>query len=251
MPDPKEDILPRQESAPPETIPSPYPAVPPSLPDFNKGYLFNEAREISVAAPGEETENESEDTQLTDIVYSGSIITGDIKRGLLVFSQAPRSPVRSSSMRPPPTGGFTQLTGGEKKSQQVMVGDDVSGYKVQEIHPDRIIFAKNGQTVEKSLYDAEKKRTIAPKIRREIDVPQQIPPPDQIQPPLPGQMPEPATGATDSRNDQRIPQTKSSSLRSEGSPALRRPRPQSADNPIPTGLRIPVGNIPPPPEGAQ
>jgi len=77
-----------------------YPAVPPALPDLNKGYLFNEERVLEGAgdAAGMEETGDGTDTLVVDmdtVFYAGSIIIGDIRKGLVTFPAA-ATPVRKT-----------------------------------------------------------------------------------------------------------------------------------------------------------
>ena len=144
-----------------------YPAVPPALPDLNKGYLFNEERTLEGAADaagtdeGEETA-ESLVVDMETVFYAGSIIIGDVRKGLVTFP-AVAPPVRKTA-RLQQKAGAAPPPGPQKQRNymQLVAGDSFSGYKVTAVEADRIIFQKGEETVEKLLNDPKKSRIAAP-----------------------------------------------------------------------------------------
>lgn len=145
------------------------PVVPGILPDFKDGYLFNQERMLASDEPlpvAEEEESEVEDmtgivAKMGDVSYAGSIIADNFSRALIVYTEAAKSATpaqrtsRSSKVKAPvPEGG--------EKHAQLEVGDLLDGYQVAEILPDKLIFTKGDETVEKMLYDPEKKRQAPP-----------------------------------------------------------------------------------------
>jgi len=142
------------------------PQVPVLMPDLNTGYLFNAQRSIT-EQEGEEAASDESDVQgqsqvnMESLVYAGSIIIGDLRKGMVSFSLQEEAPTptaprrRGSPMvrRPAPKADMQYATVDE--------GDDFYGFKVASVQPDRIIFSKNGTNVEKMLYDPDKERTVA------------------------------------------------------------------------------------------
>lgn len=142
-----------------------YPEVPVSLPNLEIGYLFNEARMLE----SDETEEGDEDAleaeagegeeviDITNVTFIGSIISDSMTKALVSYQ------VSGKSIR---------RTRGRARSQPIQsvkyahlkIGDPFAGYKVEEITPDKIVFAKGGNKVEKNLYDPSKKRENAPPI---------------------------------------------------------------------------------------
>ena len=142
-----------------------YPAVPPALPDLNKGYLFNEERMLEGAdAAGMEETGEGADNLVVDmetVFYAGSIIIGDIRKGLVTFPVA-ATPVRKTA-RPQQTGAAPASAPQKPRNYvQLVAGESFSGYKVIAVEADRIIFQKGEETVEKLLNDPKKSRIAAP-----------------------------------------------------------------------------------------
>ncbi|MBU0964759.1 MAG: hypothetical protein KKA54_00125 [Proteobacteria bacterium] len=140
-----------------------YPPVPVALPDFNKGYLFNEERMIESAAVdnGDATEEDSTGptVDMDTVFYAGSIIIGEVHKGLVTYpspkAAAPlnrKIPARKAA--PPPVR--------ERNYAQLAVGESFSGYKVVEVEADRIVFQKGPDTIEKILNDPKKTRIAAP-----------------------------------------------------------------------------------------
>jgi hypothetical protein len=138
-----------------------YPPVPVALPDLNKGYLFNEERMIEGAA-GENGGGTEEDltepsVDMDTVFYAGSIIIGEMRKGLVMFPPAKmpvptrRTPTKQAPA--PPT---------ERNYVQLGVGETFSGYNVVAVEPDRIVFQKGADTIEKILNDPKKTRIAAP-----------------------------------------------------------------------------------------
>lgn len=156
------------------------PPVPGVLPDLKDGYLFNPERMLAGAAPppaaGEEKVDEASAenapgiaAKIADVTYAGSIIADNFSRAIIVYTEAAKSKAkapaqpasRSSKATRTPAAAPAAASGGEKHAQ-LEVGDMLDGYKVSEIQPDKIVFTKDGDTVEKLLYDPDKKRQAPP-----------------------------------------------------------------------------------------
>jgi hypothetical protein len=144
-----------------------YPAVPPALPDLNKGYLFNEERSLEGAADAagaDETEEGAADSPVVDmetVFYAGSIIIGETRKGLVTFP-TPAIPARKTVR--PQKGAAPAAAAPQKQRNyaQLVAGDSFSGYKVIAVEADRIVFQKGEETVEKLLNDPKKSRIAAP-----------------------------------------------------------------------------------------
>jgi hypothetical protein len=138
-----------------------YPPVPISLPDLNKGYLFNEERMIEGAA-GENADGTEEDStgpsvDMDTVFYAGSIIIGEMRKGLVMFPPAKMPvPTRRTPTKQAPAPPK------EKNYAQLGIGETFSGYKVVAVEPDRIVFQKGADTIEKILNDPKKTRIAAP-----------------------------------------------------------------------------------------
>lgn len=127
------------------------PTTPASPPDFNQGYLFNAERSLAAdgGAKGQKAQN-AVNVGWDKVQYNGSIITGTETKALLSYPQGGQ-----------PSGGSGLVAGGAMGAQgflRVVVGDTVNGYKVTEILPGRIVFAKGDQKISKSLYEKGKQR---------------------------------------------------------------------------------------------
>ncbi|MBA3015954.1 MAG: hypothetical protein KKD63_13760 [Proteobacteria bacterium] len=148
------------------------PTAPATLPDLKVGYVFNQERMLGGDEPlpdekkeedeGEYNENAQGITAtIEEITFVGSIIADAFSRALILYpSQSlggPATPAsRSSRSKSPPPGA------GAEEHAQLEVGDKISGYEVAEILPDKLIFAKGDETVEKLLFDPEKTRQAPP-----------------------------------------------------------------------------------------
>lgn len=152
------------------------PVVPGDLPDLRDGYLFNQERALAGAEPppSEEGTVDQEanplgiEASIDEVIYTGSIITEATSRALIVYPAAAKAKAktapplpqasRSSRSKPPPAVSSSE---GEEHAR-LEVGDVLDGYEVAEILPDKLIFTKGEETVEKLLHDPEKKRLAPP-----------------------------------------------------------------------------------------
>lgn len=133
------------------------PAVVAPLPDVNKGYIFSEKREVEKDVPvgtGKDDLAEQGPDLLASVVYSGSVIAGDLRRALVLYQEQPALPRRLPSGR---SQAPTSSPGAIQK-KQLNQGDRFLGYLVEAIEADRIVFAKGERKVEKFLYDRDKQR---------------------------------------------------------------------------------------------
>ncbi len=154
-------VTPRSPAAQPPV------AVPPAaaaLPNLEKGYLFNPERNLTgTDNTAAEKLNGANDlgiqTNISKVTYTGSIIGDNFKVAILTIP-APKTRFRPSlqnrfnprnRFRPPRNHSAV-------KNLRVKEGDLLSGYKVTAITPEKIIFEKDGDKVEKLLYDPDKKR---------------------------------------------------------------------------------------------
>lgn len=144
------------------------PHVPALMPDLNTGYLFNKQRS-NTAQGGEDATSGgpaslgSSPVDMDTLVYAGSIIIDNLRRGMVSFSlkSGPGVPAdlhrlpgrRPMVARPTPKAGMQYAT--------VNQGDDFYGFKVASVQPDKIIFVKSGTQIKKMLYDPNKKRTVS------------------------------------------------------------------------------------------
>lgn len=166
----------RSEAPPVEKVPGDEPGrfnppVVTPLPDVNKGYVFSEKREFVKDAPpepGKSAQVEQGPDPLASVLYSGSVIVGNLRRALVSYQEQSRETAR----RPPPGRGSTPAAAqGTVRNKQLHQGDSFLGYVVATIEPDRIVFAKGELKVEKFLYDRNKKRLAAPEPSRRETAP--------------------------------------------------------------------------------
>lgn len=159
---------PAAEAAPMAKVKAMQPVVPAILPDLKSGYLFNPERMLAGAEPQpaeEPVKQEEVDSNklgitasIGEVTYAGSIITDAFSRALILYppAKAAAQPAMSkSSKRKAPAAAAP--AGGEEHAQ-IGVGDILDGYEVAEILPDKLIFKKGEETIEKLLRDPEKKR---------------------------------------------------------------------------------------------
>ena len=160
-----------------------YPQPPAVLPDLREGYLFNEARQLAAADEDtEETTPEPEEpsvaVDMETLEYVGSIIVGAVKKGMVAFVEktpASRKPLRPQRRAPAATRRFppqtaAKKTGGKgrakKKYATLKEKDEFYGYTVALVAPDRMVFTKGEESIEKLLYDPAKERLVPPAIVR-------------------------------------------------------------------------------------
>ncbi len=138
-----------------------YPAVPGTLPDLNDGYLFNKDRFLDESDLEDEAPNSfgADTIDMEALVYSGSIIIGDLRKALVAYQEkAPvvqrgaRRNVRSRNQRKPKPAKGAYI------HKQLEVGELFMGYRVARIEDDSILFEKGSEKIEKFLFDASKKR---------------------------------------------------------------------------------------------
>jgi len=152
------------------------PVVPGVLPDLKSHYLFNPERMLAGGAetmPTAESDSGDEasgntqgiNASMGEVTYVGSIIADQFSRALILYpaakSKAPAQPApsKSSKSKPPPS---TPSKSGDEEHAKLEVGDVLDGYTVAEILPNKIIFTKGEESVEKLLYDPGKKRQAPP-----------------------------------------------------------------------------------------
>jgi len=176
------------------------PKAPPKLPDLKVGYIFNQERmlggdESPPVAQANEEEADNQNAQgisasIDEITFVGSIIADGFTRALVLYpaasdtragQSAPKASKASKGKAPSPPGGGAPAAGGPEEHARLELGDKISGYEVAEILPDKLIFSKGDETVEKLLFDPAKKRQ-APPMRPGSGPPGGGPP----RPPTPG-----------------------------------------------------------------
>jgi hypothetical protein len=139
------------------------PPVVAPLPDVNAGYVFSEKRKYEKDDPASAAKVAPVDQgpdPLTSLLYSGSLIAGNLRRALVTYQELPREADRS---RPPTGRGPAPAPAqGATQNKQLNQGDRFLGYVVASIEPDRIVFEKGDRKVEKFLYDQGKKRMAPP-----------------------------------------------------------------------------------------
>ena len=170
------------------------PKVPLALPDLKQGYLFNEERAVEEEIPEpEEEEFHGNDLGLNakvdDIQFSGAVIGASFKVALISYPEAARPKKMGSKRLGRSAKSIAKRGRGGMKNARVKEGDLVNGYKVAAIYPDKIVFEKGKDTIEKFLYDPEKKRIIPKRASRTA------PPPGRAARPGIGVPPPPPGGA--------------------------------------------------------
>lgn len=140
------------------------PQVPVLMPDLNTGYLFNPQRSFAEEEGEEPASDEvlagaASQLNMETLFYVGSIIVGDLRKGMVSFSMQEE---RATSPLPGRRGRTIARRRVPAKTSMeyatVDEGEDFYGYKVVSVQPDRIVFSKNGKNVEKLLYDPDKER---------------------------------------------------------------------------------------------
>jgi hypothetical protein len=143
--------------------------VPQPLPDLHKGYVFNVDRlfeEKVEPEEGEAKEGKSIDDDMyidiDSVSYTGSIISESTHKAIVSYSPAQprgfaaRRRTTRGSIRPSAPGRTG--TSSSIKYATLETGDVFNGYKVISIDPEKIVFERDDEKIEKLLYDPEKKR---------------------------------------------------------------------------------------------
>lgn len=143
------------------------PTLSPDMPDFKVGYLFNEQRvleEDKGPAPVPEEENLAGNdlgiqTNINETTYSGAIIGDTFKKAIITFTPAPEpAATKGKTSRLSRRTQTPKKSSGALQTTQLEEGDLISGYKVASIGPDKIVFTKAEEVIEKYIYDPNKKR---------------------------------------------------------------------------------------------
>jgi hypothetical protein len=141
--------------------------VPQPLPDLHKNYLFNVDRVLEIEEEAESVDEQAGtgtdidvDVDIENVNYVGSIITKDVHKAIISYTLSP--PRGFASRRRTTRGPAAPPRGAQassnSKHEQLKIGDTFSGYKVTVIDPDKIVFEREGEKVEKFLHDPAKKR---------------------------------------------------------------------------------------------
>ena len=144
-----------------------YPRPSAPLPDVLDGYLFNAERMLA-GESAEESEGPTEidllSIDMEKILYTGSIIIGDLRKGMLSYSIADSSVKKTAVASRRTTRRSPRRSDDDKTKRHIVVeqGRNFAGYKVVAVEPERIVFEQDGEKIEKFLYDPSKKRIIAP-----------------------------------------------------------------------------------------
>lgn len=151
------------------------PAVVDPLPDINKGYIFSEKRSYEKEDPANAVNAapvEQGPDPLTSVLYSGSVIAGELRRALVLYQEQPTA---SAPRRPSPGRAQAPATAqGAFLKKQLNQGDHFLGYVLATVEPDRIVFEKGDRKVEKFLYDKGKNRMAPPEVRQGQELPTEI-----------------------------------------------------------------------------
>jgi len=148
------------------------PSVATPLPDVGKGYIFSEKRKIEKDEPPDAlkaVQVEQGPDPLETVMYSGSVIAGELRRAVVIYQEQARE--ASPSRRPARGAAPAPAAGGGTRNKQLNQGEHFLGYVVESIEPARIVFAKGDRKVEKFLYDQKKKRLEPPEPSRPAAAP--------------------------------------------------------------------------------
>lgn len=142
--------------APPQAVL--YPPVPAVLPELYDDYLFNSERNFEEVAL-DTIRGGSGTVDLAEVTYAGSLIVGEIYRGLIIYQE--KSPVARRAASASRRAARTRKTAAKvvSKYKQLERGEKFMGYLVEKIEKDRIVFRKGDEVVEKFLYDPSKDRS--------------------------------------------------------------------------------------------
>lgn len=241
--------------APPETLaPMPQlkdlqPVVPGVLPDLKDGYLFNPARTLVEEKPqpvveepvAPEIQPSGVDASIDEVTYVGSIITDAFSQAIISYPGGPKVKAPPKQLRSPRSSRVKapQKSSGPEEHARLEIGDTLDGYEVAEILPDKLIFSKGEEKVEKLLHDPDKKREAPPRNAGALSGPPRMQQGGGA-PPRPGGILSTTIGGGPVSTPVQAPGT------------VVTPSPSAAP-PLPTGVRTPPGGSTPssPSQGAS
>jgi hypothetical protein len=96
---------------------------------------------------------------LNEVVYSGSLIMGDIRKALITYQESTPAPQRAKNRRTR-TPARKRTTKKTYRHKQLDSGEVFMGYKVAKIESDRIVFERDSEKIEKFLFDGSKDRVV-------------------------------------------------------------------------------------------
>ena len=152
-----------------------YPDPPVLLPNVRDGYLFNEERTLVEEAEEGADEKESAalvSVNMEELFYTGSIIVGEMRKGLISYTiidaSKPAVSSRRTALQRVRKRASSQAT---KKIALIDEGSDFHGYTVASVLPEKIVFIRGEEEIEKFLHDPAKKRMAPPPSRTKKSVP--------------------------------------------------------------------------------
>lgn len=143
-----------------------YPSPPPKLPDVADNYIFNAERHLVTeeekkkksAEKEDEEEEQGPEIDMENLIYSGSIIIGEKPKALVSYKEK----IEEKKRRPFPGRRSQKKSNSKQQFALLGVSDTLGQYKVITVQPEKIIFEKDGETVEKMLYEQDIDRLIVP-----------------------------------------------------------------------------------------
>lgn len=143
-----------------------FPEVPTSIPDLTQGYLFTEERTLEegdMQKAEEEGQTGGEKAvDLAQVFYEGSIIMGENKVAIIITSALEVAAGPKQPFSFPKKGGAGPHPGATvTRHLQLKTGETLGEYVVADILPDKVVFKKGEETIEKLLYDPAKQRVAA------------------------------------------------------------------------------------------
>jgi hypothetical protein len=186
----KQEVAAASPIEPETTKPSYYPVVPQPLPDLNTGYLFTETRSVAGEGEGPGTKGGLEkigepEVDIYAVVYIGSIITSNLRKAIISAPPPKDGQQKAAVGKPGRTAASRRATAAQARAQayvRVTQGELFRGYMVKLISPDKIVFERGEEMVERLLYDPAKKRAAGPPVFRGPSAPVATPPPTPERP---------------------------------------------------------------------
>lgn len=152
-----------------------YPTPPSPLPDLAENYIFNAERHLvteeekknkEAEKKEEKEESKGPEVDMDELIYSGSIIMEQTRKALVSYKEKVENQRRR---RPFPGRREPGQKTGERKFALLGVNDTLGSYTVASVESEKIVFQKNGQTIEKMLHDEKVSRIILPSARRSAE----------------------------------------------------------------------------------
>ena len=119
-----------------------YPMPPNNLPSLHQGYIFAPERMLEGERRGTTSKSVGR-VDVESVLYRGSFITKSSSKALLSY------PAQRQAKRSRTPGVTVKIM----VNVWVNIGESIGGYLVKEIRPEKIVFSRDSERIEKYLYE--------------------------------------------------------------------------------------------------